>query len=42
MFGGDFGAFASQGKRFFDECNHVYQQLAEVLSIRQNSIVLKR
>jgi hypothetical protein len=42
MFGGDFGAFASQGKHFFDESNPVYQQLAEVLSIRQNNIVLKR
>jgi len=42
MFGGDFGAFASQGKHFFDENNPVYQQLAEILSIRQNNIVLKR
>jgi glycosidase len=42
MFGGDFGAFASQGKHFFDESNPVYKQLAEVLSIRQNNIVLKR
>ncbi len=42
MFGGDFGAFASQGKHFFDENNPVYQQLAEILSIRKNNIVLKR
>ena len=42
MFGGDFGAFASQGKHFFDENNPIYQQLAEILSIRQNNIVLKR
>jgi hypothetical protein len=42
MFRGDFGAFACQGKHFFDESNPVYQQLAEVLSIRQNNIVLKR
>jgi hypothetical protein len=42
MLGGDVGAFASQGKHFFDERNTVYQQLAEVLSIRQNNIVLKR
>lgn len=42
MFGGEFGAFASQGRHFFDEDNPIYQQLAEILSIRQNNIVLKR
>jgi len=42
MFGGDFGAFASHGKHFFDESNPVYQQLAQVLSIRQNNIALRR
>jgi glycosidase len=42
MFGGDFGAFASHGRHFFEESNPVYQQLAQVLTIRQNNIVLRR
>jgi len=42
MFGGDFGAFASRNRHFFDENNPVYQQLAQVLAIRQKSIVLRR
>jgi hypothetical protein len=42
MFGGDVGAFTSQGKHFLDKNNPVYQQLAEVFSIRQNNIALNR
>jgi hypothetical protein len=42
MFGGDFGAFASRGRHFFDESNPVYQQLAKVLTIRKDNIILKR
>ena len=42
MFGGDFGAFASRGRHFFDESNPVYQQLAKVLTLRKDNIILKR
>jgi glycosidase len=42
MFGGEFGSFASRGKHCFDETNPVYRQLAKVLAIRQQNIVLRR
>jgi glycosidase len=42
MFGGEFGPFASRDKHCFDETNPVYQQLAKVLAIRQQNIVLRR
>jgi len=42
MFGGDFGAFGSRGRHFFDESSPVYQQLAKVLTIRKNNIILRR
>jgi glycosidase len=42
MFGGEFGAFRTRGVHFFDEDNRVYQELAKVLEIRRQNIVLRR
>ncbi|MDJ0660317.1 MAG: alpha-amylase family glycosyl hydrolase [Crocosphaera sp.] len=42
MFGGAFGAFRSQGHHFFDESHRVYQELAKILKIRQEKMVLRR
>ena len=42
MFGGEFGAFESRDRHFFDENNLVYQRLAEILAIRHDNIVLRR
>ena len=42
MFGGDFGAFRSKGVHFFNEDNPVYQELAKLLEIRRENIVLRR
>lgn len=36
MFGGEFGAFASRGKHFFDEANAVYRELQAILKLRGN------
>ncbi|MFL9458678.1 MULTISPECIES: alpha-amylase family glycosyl hydrolase [Nostocales] len=42
MFGGEFGAFRSRGVHFFNEDNPVYQELAKILEIRKNNLVLCR
>jgi hypothetical protein len=42
MFGGKFGAFRTRGVHFFDEDNPVYQELAKILDIRSQNIVLRR
>lgn len=42
MFGGEFGAFRSQGVHFFNEENPIYQELAEILRIRREKKVLRR
>ncbi len=42
MFGGQFGAFRSQGVHFFNEENPIYQELAEILKIRREKKVLRR
>jgi hypothetical protein len=42
MFGGKFGAFRTRGVHFFNEDNLVYQELAKVLEIRRQNIVLRR
>jgi hypothetical protein len=42
MFGGEFGAFRTRGLHFFNEDNRVYQELAKVLEIRRQNIVLRR
>ncbi|MEB3279427.1 MAG: alpha-amylase family glycosyl hydrolase [Lyngbya sp.] len=42
MFGGNFGAFRSRGVHFFNEDNWVYQELAKILEIRRQNMVLRR
>lgn len=37
MFGGLFGAFRSKDRHFFNEENPIYQQLAQILSIRKRA-----
>jgi glycosidase len=42
MFGGDFGAFRSRGRHFFDEGAPIYQELSKILAIRKQKIALRR
>ena len=42
MFGGEFGAFASSGKHFFDEDNAVYQELQGILKLRGGDRIYTR
>jgi glycosidase len=42
MFGGDFGAFRSRGRHFFNEDHPIYREFAKVLKIRRDSIVIRR
>lgn len=42
MFGGEFGAFRSRVRHFFNEDNPVYQELALILEIRRKNLVLCR
>jgi glycosidase len=42
MFGGDFGAFRSHDRHFFNEDGFTYQELAQILKIRRNNLTLLR
>jgi hypothetical protein len=42
MFGGEFGAFRSRHRHFFDEDGPVYKDLATILAIRNEKIALRR
>jgi hypothetical protein len=42
MFGGEFGAFRSRARHFFDESSPVYLELAKILAIRSKRIALRR
>jgi glycosidase len=42
MFGGEFGAFRTRLRHFFDEDAGVYPQLARVLALRREKIALRR
>ncbi len=42
MFGGEFGAFGTRGRHFFNEDHPVDRELAKVLEIRRKNIVLRR
>ena len=42
MFGGDFGAFRSRGRHFFDEHGGIYQELSQVLALRKTEPALRR
>ncbi len=42
MFGGEFGAFRSRGRHFFDEDQPVYRELAKVHRLRRDRLPLRR
>jgi len=42
MFGGEFGAFRSRGRHFFNEDQPVYRQLAEIHKLRRDQLTLRR
>jgi len=42
MFGGEFGAFESRGRHFFDETNAVYRELQKILRLRREQLVVRR
>jgi len=42
MFGGEFGAFRSRGRHFFNEDQSVYQELAKIHKLRSNQMTLRR
>jgi len=42
MFGGEFGAFRSCGRHFFDEDSLAYQELSKILKLRKQKIALRR
>jgi glycosidase len=42
MFGGEFGAFESRGRHFFDETHPVYVALQQILRLRRQHLVLRR
>lgn len=42
MFGGEFGAFGSRGRHFFNEDGPAYQALAAILAVRRRHMALRR
>ncbi len=42
MFGGEFGAFRSKDRHFFNENNPLYQEIAKILAIRKKKIEIRR
>ena len=42
MFGGEFGAFRTRGRHFFNEDDPVYQELSKILALRRQKIALRR
>ena len=42
MFGGPFGAFRSKDRHFFDESSDLFRELAEILKLRDEKLVLRR
>ena len=42
MFGGNFGAFESKERHFFNEEGGVYQEFSKILQIRKDNIVIRR
>jgi glycosidase len=42
MFGGEFGAFASRGRHFFNEDSDVYKELQKILQIRSGDRIYSR
>ncbi len=42
MFGGEFGAFKTRGKHFFDENNPLYLNLSRMCSVRKENLILRQ
>ena len=42
LFGGEFGAFRSRKRHFFDETNGLYQEIARLLAFRKTHLTLRR
>jgi glycosidase len=42
MFGGEFGAFRTRQRHFFNERQPAYQELAKILAVRKEKIALRR
>lgn len=42
MFGGEFGAFRTRGKHFFDEKNTLYLQVSKLCRIRKENLILRQ
>jgi hypothetical protein len=42
MFGGEFGAFRSRGKHFFNEQTGIYTQLAKIIDLRKEHLTLQQ
>lgn len=42
MFGGPFGAFRSKERHFFDESSDLFRELADILKLREEKLVLRR
>jgi glycosidase len=42
MFGGEFGAFGTRGRHFFNEDGPAYRRLAEILAVRRRKMALRR
>lgn len=42
MFGGNFGAFESKDRHFFDENGYVYQELSKILALRRSNTTVRR
>ncbi|HEX5766488.1 MAG TPA: hypothetical protein VFY27_13060, partial [Woeseiaceae bacterium] len=42
MFGGEFGAFESRGRHFFNETGTVYRELQKILRLRREHLVIRR
>jgi len=42
MFGGEFGAFETRGRHFFDEDQPVYRALQRILRVRRANLVIRR
>jgi glycosidase len=42
MFGGEFGAFRTRQRHFFNEDQPVYRELAKILALRKEKIALRR
>ena len=42
MFGGEFGAFRTRDRHFFDEDSPAYKELSKILALRREKIALRR